>query len=120
MFGAERLVAFNTPDGVSKITVRVPPGIDSGKKLRISGRGHSSPDGGSSGDLLVRINVMADSKFKREGDDLVMDAEIRPSEAFLGAKIQIETLEGKKLNLTVAPGTPSHSRLRSRGTGRLA
>lgn len=117
VFGAERLIAFNTADGVSKITVKVPPGIDTGKKLRISGKGRPNPQGGPPGDLLVQIIVERHQKFRRGGADLFMDVEIKPSEALLGAKVQVETLEGKRLNLTVLPGTLSHTRLRINGYG---
>ena len=116
-FGTERLIAFNTADGVSKITVKVPPGIDTGNKLRISGKGRPNPRGGPPGDLLVQIIVEPHQKFRREGADLFMDVEIKPSEALLGAKIEIETLEGKRLNLNVLPGTLSHTRLRINGYG---
>ena len=48
VFGAERLIAFNTDTGVSKISVKIPPGVSTGKKLRITGKGSPSPNGGSS------------------------------------------------------------------------
>lgn len=117
VFGAERLIAFNTADGVSKITVKVPPGIDTGNKLRISSKGRPNPRGGPPGDLLVQIIVEPHQKFRRKDADLFMDVEIKPSEAILGAKVEIETLEGKRLNLNVLPGTLSHARLRISGYG---
>ncbi|MEE9435710.1 MAG: DnaJ C-terminal domain-containing protein [Candidatus Adiutricales bacterium] len=117
IFGAERLVAFNKDDGVAKITVKIPPGIQSGKKLRLAGKGHPSPDGGPPGDLLVAIHVTPHPEIKREGYNLVRDVNILPSEAILGTTVKVETLDGSVLNLKVPPGTKSHTRLRVKGYG---
>lgn len=117
IFGAERLVAFNKDDGVAKITVKIPPGIQSGKKLRLAGKGHPSPDGGPTGDLLVAIHVTPHPEFKRQGYNLVRDVNILPSEAILGTTVKVETLDGSVLNLKVPPGTKSHTRLRVKGHG---
>ncbi len=117
VFGAERLIAFNTEQGVSKITVKIPPGIQNGKKLRLGGKGHPSPNGGPAGDLLVSIVVDPHQTFRREGDDLVVDAQVRLTQALLGGKITVETLEGKKLSLTVPSGTANQTRLRIKGHG---
>ncbi|MEW6266779.1 MAG: DnaJ C-terminal domain-containing protein [Thermodesulfobacteriota bacterium] len=117
VFGAEKLIAFNTDAGVSKITVRVPAGLAPGKKLRLSGKGHQSVNGGDPGDLLVNLIVDPHPRFKREGDDLVTDVVIRTTEALLGAEAKIETLEGKRLNLKVPAGTSSQAKLRIKGYG---
>ena len=117
IFGAERLVAFNKDDGVAKITVKIPPGIQSGKKLRLAGKGHPSPDGGPPGDLLVAIHVTPHPEIKREGYNLVRDVNILPSEAILGTTVKVETLDGSVLNLKIPPGTKSHTRLRVKGYG---
>ena len=118
VFGARRLIAFNTDEGVTKITVKIPPGIDTGKKLRLTGKGSPSPDpGGRPGDLLVQIIVTPDDRFRREGENLVVDAEIKPSESLLGTETQIDTLDGKHLNLKIPPGTPGHTKLRIKGHG---
>lgn len=117
IFGAERLVAFNKDDGVAKITVKIPPGIQPGKKLRLAGKGHPSPNGGPNGDLLVAIHVTPHPEIKREGYNLVRDVNILPSEAILGTTVKVETLDGSVLNLKVPPGTKSHTRLRVKGYG---
>lgn len=117
VFGQERLVAFNTPDGVSKITIKIPPGIESGKRLRVAGKGRPSVHGGASGDLFVNIKVTPHPVFKREGNNLVRDVTVKPTEAILGTVLTIETLEGKTLNLKVPPGTQSHTKLRARNYG---
>ncbi|MBW1708276.1 MAG: DnaJ domain-containing protein [Deltaproteobacteria bacterium] len=117
IFGGERLVAYNTPDGVSKMSVKIPAGVVTGKKLRLSGKGHVSPHGGPQGDLYVTIIVDPHPEFRREGENLVRDVKILPSEAMLGTTIQINTLDDKTLNLKVPPGTQSHTRLRVKKHG---
>ena len=117
VLGAEKLLAFNTDEGVSKFTVKVPPGVASGTKLRLSGKGRPSSDGGAAGDLLVNITVGTHSVYRREGDDLIADIQLKPSEALLGARVPVETLDGKTLNLTVPPLTLNQHRLRIRGHG---
>ncbi|MBU2550705.1 MAG: J domain-containing protein [Proteobacteria bacterium] len=117
VFGTERLIAFNMEEGVTKITVKVPPGIASGRKLRVSGKGRPSHEGGPPGDVLVTVRVDPNPGFQREGDDLSVDVRVRPSQALLGAKVPVETLDGKTLNLTIPPGTASQTRLRIPGHG---
>ncbi|MFH1092387.1 MAG: DnaJ C-terminal domain-containing protein [Pseudomonadota bacterium] len=117
VFGAERVVAFNTAEGVSKLSVKVPPSLDMGKKLRLAGKGQPGVNGGPYGDLLVNIIATPHPVFRREGYDLAMDVTIKPSEALLGASVQVQTLDGKTLNLRIPPGTASHGRLRIKGHG---
>lgn len=117
VFGVERVIAFNTDEGVAKYTVKVPAGIGTGKKLRLSGKGRPSPTGGAPGDLLVNVIVDPHPRFQRDGDDLVTDVEIRTTDTLLGTTVQVETLEGKTLNLKVPPKTPGQTRLRIKGYG---
>jgi curved DNA-binding protein len=118
MKGADRLVAFNTEVGVSKITVKIPPGLESGRKLRLAGQGHPSPDeGGRPGDLLVRIMVSPDPLFRRERENLYTEVEISAAQAWSGTEIMLQTLEGKILNLKVPPAAASGTKLRVNGHG---
>jgi curved DNA-binding protein len=117
VFGAEKVVAFNRPEGVNKVSVKVPPGIASGKKLRLAGKGEPGVSGGPSGDLLVNIVVGVHERFKREGDDLVLDLAVRTTEAMLGTEARVETLEGKTLSLRIPPGTQNQTRMRIPGFG---
>lgn len=117
VYGTDKLVAFNAENDVTKITVKVPAGITNGKKLRLSGKGQASTNGGTSGDLLVTIKVTPDPKFIREGNDLVTDVHLKPSEILLGKTIEVQTLEGKTFNLKVPPGTKDNARLRLPGHG---
>jgi curved DNA-binding protein len=118
VFGAERLIAYNSNDGVVKVTVQVPPGSRNGQVLRLSGQGRPSPDsGGRSGDLVVHMIVAPNERFQRSGDDLITEVKIKPSEALLGGQVQVTTLDGATLNLKIQPGVQSHTKLRVRGHG---
>jgi DnaJ-class molecular chaperone len=94
-----------------EIDVRVPAGVEEGKKLRLAGQG---PGGG---DLLVRIKVEPHPYFRREGKDVVLEVPVSISEAVLGAKVDVPTLDGTHLTVKVPPGTSSGARLRLRGKG---
>jgi DnaJ-class molecular chaperone len=94
-----------------QIDVRVPAGVEEGKKLRLAGQG---PGGG---DLLVRIKIEPHPYFRREGKDVVLEVPVSVSEAILGAKVDVPTLDGTHLTVKVPPGTSSGARLRLRGKG---
>ena len=118
MHGSNRLVAFNTEVGVSKISVKIPPGLESGRKLRLAGQGHPSPDeGGRPGDLLVKITVPADPRFRRERENLFTEVEISAAQAMDGTEILFQTMEDKTLNLKIPPQSTSGARLRVKGHG---
>jgi curved DNA-binding protein len=93
------------------IDVRVPAGVEEGKKLRLAGQG---PGGG---DLLVRIKIEPHPYFRREGHNIILDVPISVSEAVLGAKVDVPTLDGTHLTVKVPSGTSSGARLRLRGKG---
>jgi DnaJ-class molecular chaperone len=93
------------------IDLRVPPGVEEGKKLRLAGQG---PGGG---DLLVRIKIEPHPYFRREGNNVVLEVPVSVSEAILGAKVDVPTLDGTRLTVTVPAGTSSGARLRLRGKG---
>jgi curved DNA-binding protein len=93
------------------IDLRVPAGVEEGKKLRLAGQG---PGGG---DLLVRVKIELHPYFRREGHNVVLEVPISVTEAILGAKVDVPTLEGTHLTVTVPPGTSSGARLRLRGKG---
>jgi DnaJ-class molecular chaperone len=94
-----------------EIEVKVPAGIEDGKKLRLAGQG---PGGG---DLLLRMHVEPHPYFRREGNDLILEVPLSVAEAVLGAKVDVPTLDGGRLSVKVPPGTSSGSRLRLRGKG---
>lgn len=115
--GTAKQVALRAEDGtLSKVTIKIPPGISTGKKLRIPGRGQRGEAGGQHGDLYIRITVNEHPVFKREGSDLYLDREIQFTQAALGTTISVDTLEGAR-TVRVPAGTQSHSKIRLRGYG---
>ncbi len=101
-------------------TVDIPPGVDTGSTLRLSGRGAVGPRRGPAGDLYVHVRVAEDDRFVRDGLDLVRVEPITFAQATLGAHLRLETLDGTE-DLVVPRGTPSgrEFRLRHRGVPSL-
>ena len=100
-----------------RLTVKIPAGIDEGQSIRLAGQGSSGAGGGNAGDLLVTIHIAAHPWFRRDGYNLLVDIPVTPSEAALGAKIDVPTLTEGILVLSVPPGTSSGAKLRLRGKG---
>ena len=98
------------------IRVRIPPGIKDGSTIRLRGRGAPGPRGGPPGDLLVRVTVGRHPLFSRRGDDLIMQLPITFTEAALGAKVRVLTLNGP-VRLKIPAGTPSGKTFRIRKEG---
>lgn len=98
-----------------KISVRIPPGVDTGSRLRLAGEGDSSQDG-PPGDLYVEIHVKPHEVFTREGDDLFYEAKIPFSQAALGSEITVPTIDGFA-KVKIPPGCQSGSLFRLRGKG---
>ena len=98
------------------IKVKIPPGVEDGNRLRVSGEGEPSREGGPRGDLYVYIQVARDEFFERHGDDVVCKAPITYTQAALGAEIEVPTLEGKA-KLKIPTGTQPGDVLRMRGLG---
>ena len=88
--------------------VDIPPGIDDGQRVRITGRGHAGDRGGPAGDLYVLVHVEADERFLRDGDDLVAALDVAAPAAAVGTTLPVPTLDGD-VDVEVAPGTqPGH------------
>ncbi len=115
--GAERTITLRKNGTSHNVSVKIPKGIEEGKKLRLQGKGGSSKNGGPPGDLYLKVEIAANDTFSRSGDDLIVQKLISFSEACFGTKMEVETLEGKKFIVKVAPGTVHDSRLRIRGYG---
>lgn len=112
-----------TVDGTSStLNVKIPPGVDSGAKLRIKGKGQPSPFGGPAGDLILTIEVGKHPYFRREGLDLLVDVPITIAEAVLGTTVEVPLLGGatdaaRSITIKVPPGASSGQKLRVRGKG---
>lgn len=98
------------------ITVNVPSGIDSGDRLRVSGKGSAGTNGGPNGDLYLEFSVSEHEYFIREGDDIYLEVPITITEAILGTKKTIPTLYGN-VKLTIPAGTDSGDKQRIKGKG---
>lgn len=99
-----------------KLSVKIPAGIEDGGKVRLRGQGHMGDYGGTSGDLIITVNVMPDQHFERKGNDIYTKVEIDFNEAILGCKREVKTLT-KTISLTIPPGTQPGAKLRLKGLG---
>ncbi len=115
--GADKRVNFQHKGRAENVSVKVPPGMITGKKLRLAGKGEASPYGGPPGDLYIQSKVMPDPVFSAQDHDLTIQREIRLSEALLGTRLNVPTLEGKELNLKIPPGTNHKTKMRLGGLG---
>ncbi|MCF8025136.1 MAG: DnaJ domain-containing protein [Desulfobacteraceae bacterium] len=116
--GTSKTVTVQTPSGGTEaLTVKIPKGLITGKKVRLAGRGEPSPYGGPSGDLYIRSKVVDDPVFKHKEYDLYVDREIKLTDALLGTSITVPTIEGRQLNMKVPAGTNHKSKLRLPGRG---
>ena len=100
-----------------KLSVKIPAGISTGKKLRLKGKGQPGRHGGPNGDIFIQIKVLDHPLFRREGDDLIIPREIRFTEALSGTEIDVPTVDSKTLRLKIPPGTQGKSRFRMKGYG---
>lgn len=99
-----------------KVTLSIPPGVDDGTRMRLSGEGDPGALGGPPGDLYVVLHVTPDERFVRDGEHLHIEYEIDFTQAILGAQIEVELLDGTK-NIDVPAGTQPGDELLIRGAG---
>ena len=104
----------------TNLTIKIPAGIDNSESIRYGGQGEAGEKGAPAGDLYIRVRVKPDSRFKREGYDVRSDVEIKFTQASLGDKIEIETVEGF-VELKIPEGTQSGTvfRLKEKGIPKL-
>jgi molecular chaperone DnaJ len=98
------------------LTVRIPPGVDNGYRMRVPGKGAAGRNGGPPGDLYLIITVRPHPHFRREGNDILLTVPITVTEAALGTKIEVPTTSGRTL-LRIPPGTQSGQKFRLRAKG---
>jgi DnaJ-class molecular chaperone len=112
--GARRTVR---PASGASIEVQVPPGVESGGRLRVPGHGAPAPQrGGQPGDLHLEIRVLPDPFLRRNGHDIELELPLSIAEAVLGTKVDVPTVE-TPVRVTIPPGTSSGAKLRLRGKG---
>lgn len=100
----------------ARIKVRIPPGVDTGTRLRSVGNGEGGKNGGPNGDLYVVLHVRPHDIFRRDGDDLLCDVPISFPQAALGADIEVPTLDGPA-QIRIPPGTQNGTVFRLKGKG---
>lgn len=115
--GTTKTVSLQHQGYSEKVTVKIPKGMVSGKKLRLAGKGSPSPVGGPAGDLFIQAKLLEDPVYRAEKYDLHMNQELKLTQAILGTSISVSTLEGKKLSLRIQPGTRPGTKLRMPGHG---
>jgi len=117
LLGATKMVSYRRGGQMERVSVKIPPGISTGQKLRLSGKGEPGPQGAPAGDLFIRVRVLDEPDWRRDGDDLEKSEEISFSQAALGHSLDVATLDGKTLSVKVPKGAQNGSRLRLKGQG---
>ena len=110
--GSQRLLDVNG----NTIKMNIKPGVRDGQVLRLKGKGNPGRNGGDNGDLLIKVSIMNDHTYQRDGDDLIRNINIDVYTAILGGKITISTLKGD-VNVPIKPQTQNNSTLRLKGLG---
>jgi molecular chaperone DnaJ len=103
-------------EAVQTLTVRIPPGVDSGVRLRLNGEGEAGHNGGPPGDLFVVVHVRDHPLFQRHDADLVCEVPLSFAQAALGCDVEVPTLEGRH-TLKIPGGTQPDEVITLRGRG---
>jgi molecular chaperone DnaJ len=118
--GTEKTISFirhrNGREETARLSVKVPAGVKPGQRLKLSGEGDGAPQAGASGDLYVIIQVQEHPLFRREEDDVLLDAPVSYTDAILGGEIEVPTLTGR-VALKVHAGSHSGQVFRLKGKG---
>jgi len=115
--GGQAEISLRRASGkIEKIQVKVPAGIEDGKRIRLRGQGEKGRGGGPGGDILIRIRVAPHPCFRRRGAHLEVRVPVTLAEAALGAKVDVPSPRGT-ISLHVPPGTSSGTKLRIKGQG---
>jgi len=115
--GTNKVITLQHQGGSENLTVKIPAGFVTGKKLRLAGKGNPSPYGGPAGDLFIKSKLLNDPVFEAEKQDLYLNRELRLSEAILGTTVSVPTIDGKQLSLKIPAGTRHGTRMRLSGHG---
>lgn len=111
--GTTRVFELTQPDGSTRrLEVKIPPGVDEGSRIRIAGQA-----GAGQGDLYLRVHVLPDPRFTREGTTLRTRVDVPLATAILGGNAQVVTPDGRRLQLRIPPETANGTSFRLRGQG---
>ncbi len=100
-----------------KFTVNIPQGVFDGAEIRVAERGDAGIFGGAIGDLLIKIKVLNDNKFKRSGDDLICNVNLTYPQLVLGCQVEIESIDGSKETIKIPKGCPVDEKIIIPGKG---
>ena len=112
VLGGEKQISLNG----RRLSVKIPAGVETGSKVRLTGQGEPGERGGPHGDLFLEMTVTEHALVRREGRDLYLDLPVTAGEAALGAEIKVPVFGGSG-TVTLKPGTQSGTKLRLRGKG---
>lgn len=116
--GSQRTVQFHAPNGQPRnVKVKIPPGVDTGSRVRVAGEGAPGMGGGKRGDLLLVVKIAPHERFERRGDDLYVKAQTDLYSMLLGGEARVSVMGGKTLTLNVPAGTQNGKRFRISGQG---
>jgi curved DNA-binding protein len=117
VFGAKKRVNLDTGSGVETIEISIPKGIEDGQKMRLKGKGPMDPFSGQRGDLYCKITISPHPVFKRKGNDLITEKEVKLTEMVLGGKIRITTMDNQQIDLKIPLNSKNNCTLRIKGKG---
>jgi len=115
--GTEKKLALQLGHEVHEISVHIPAGISTGKKLRLAGKGYAGINGGPYGDLYLNITVLPHPIFARDGNDIYIEKTVSFTQAVLGTSIEVPTVDGMIKRIKIPAGTPSGTKIRLKGYG---
>lgn len=115
--GTSKTITLQREGRTETLTIKIPRGMVTGKKLRLSGKGEPSPYGGPTGDLYIRSKVVNDPVYRLEDYDLYVSQKIKLSQALLGTTVKVPTIDGKEMSLKIHPGTKHKTKMRLAGHG---
>jgi curved DNA-binding protein len=114
--GTEKRVSLQTETGTRTINFKVPKGVRDGETIRLKGQGHAGQNGGQAGDLRMTVKLTSGGRFAFEDGHLVTTLDVRPWDAALGAKLNVDTLDGR-ISVKVPAGVQTGSKIRIAGKG---
>ncbi len=117
VMGTSKQVSFQHGQQSENLTVKIPKGLITGKKLRISGKGEPGPYGGPAGDLYIKAKILDDPVYDVKGHDLYIKRSLKLTEALLGVTVAVPTLDGKELSLKIPAGVKHKTQMRLSGNG---
>jgi curved DNA-binding protein len=117
VFGADKKLSLKKDRQIDEISVKIPAGISTGKKLRLAGKGNPGAQGGSDGDLYLNINVVSHPIFARDGNDIYIEKSILFTQAVMGTSIDVPTIDGTIKRIKIPAGTQNGTKIRMKGYG---